>query len=1040
MHLHRIPFFLFALFSLAYAKKGKDKSPEAEHVGTNSEKYTVYPFPNPVTLDISNVSNDFVHTEAQYHDWTTYVSSPVTEKNMVEVRDGNSSIWKGDGKTEKCFSVTRHIKGDLELLDLNLFTRAGKCSRKYFEKSGGSWKEMSLEEYEKNKPKSDTYTLLDGREFNVKVEYIPVENPKEPEFTPTEDEGKKNSKTPQKQPQANAQPAAKSPEAQTVADPPPEPVQPTPQGGAQTKSADKPVESPSEGSPEQTESKEASTETSDDNTSKTILDKDVKVVKPTVETYKSDQGDLTTLDIKKPNLHVINLRETLDKNEVRNRIYGRTGMSPITSVVDGGFEFYKGSTEVQTVLSFSKGSSTLLFVQYKQRLDGKWVDYFENSGGSWKSITQEEYHTKYKAMKSVEILKQLAKPHQFKTKPLPKRDTSARNAGSNTPETGKVKLQIDGIDSETYAIERSIEDNVVFVKCSSKIGKTPSEFLYGPDKIWSGKKDYHLVSSTSYLEDNLPKMALLKIIKDKSYEFVYAYKNGDAWEEENEQNHQARLEEMKKRGAKNPPKLPDDIIPPKAPEPEDKQEEKPAPTTLQESKEETSASPLPAASETSQPTSQVQQIPQEKQTVPDTKVGAPKPVPRHHFTKELVVPITLDLAKVDTNSVDVPDTTTKDGINTTYYYPKGKFYFNKIVDGTRTVWESTEEKCSPAYTISKGNVTFLALLLKKSDDETDLIYYEKKNLGWELIEKTKCEKIIEELKRPSVAPMIKEVELDLTDVDREIFVARASQKNGLTEKTFTVKEGYRLTELYELNVPIWRGENGSSCSQVTVHYDGNELELTSLSLGIESLYLHVKDGKWVGVSKDDYDVALTEMKRLASLPKARTVELDVADVDGNVFVVKEETVEGLPLKTVAPKEGYKLTEIYDINVPIWRGADKEHALSVLVCYDGEAPVSVVVNFVKADGKNVWRYHNMQGNKWSVVKKKDYENLLKKLKVSEENEDKESPNVENQVSRESKDDPNVLENKSKKPVSPNKKKDPERKATRQPRLGKDATKQ
>ncbi|EKX74117.1 hypothetical protein BEWA_041550 [Theileria equi strain WA] len=678
MRLHRIPFFLFIFFSLAYAKKGKDKSPEAEHVGTNSEKYTVYPFPNPVTLDISNVSNDFVHTEAQYHDWVTYVSSPVTEKNMVEVRDGNSSIWTGDGRTEKCFSVTRHIKGDLELLDLNLFTRAGKCSRKYFEKSGGSWKEMSLEEYEKNKPKSDTYTLLDGIEFKVKVEYIPVENPKEPEFTPTEDEGKKNSKTPQKQPQANAQPAAKSPEAQTVADPPPEPVQPTPQGGAQTKSADKPAGGSS--APEQTESKEASTETSDDNTSKTILDKDVKVVKPTVETYKSDQGDLTTLDIKKPNLHVINLRETLDKNEVRNRIYGRTGMSPITSVVDGSFQFYKGSTEVRTVLSFSKGNSTLLFVQYKQRLDGKWVDYFENSGGSWKSITQEEYHTKYKAMKSVEILKQLAKPHQFKTKPLPKRDTSAKNAGSNTPETGKVKLQIDGIDSETYAIERSIEDNVVFVKCSSKIGKTPSEFLYGPDKIWSGKEGFNLVSSTSYLEDNLPKMAVLKIIKDKSYEFVYTYKNGDAWEEEDEENHKARLEEMKQRGAKNPPKLPDDIIPPKAPEPEDKQEEKPAPTTPQESKEETSASPPPAASETA---------------VEGTTFELSSPNPSSAVDHESAV----------------------DGVTYTCYFPDGLF-FNKVVDGEVTTYR---------LYLDDNKTELLVATIKKKDNSTTTYRYDDGN-------------------------------------------------------------------------------------------------------------------------------------------------------------------------------------------------------------------------------------------------------------------------------------------------------------------------
>ncbi|EKX73874.1 signal peptide containing protein [Theileria equi strain WA] len=266
------------------------------------------------------------------------------------------------------------------------------------------------------------------------------------------------------------------------------------------------------------------------------------------------------------------------------------------------------------------------------------------------------------------------------------------------------------------------------------------------------------------------------------------------------------------------------------------------------------------ANSTSQVQRVAQQILQEKQNVPDTKVGAPKPVPRHHSTKELVVPITLDLAKVDTNSVDVPDTTTKDGINTTYYYPKGKFYFEKIVDGTRTVWESTKEKCSPAYTISKGNVTFLALLLKKSDDETDLIYYEKKNLGWKLVEKTKSENIIEELKRQPEQPAVKTIDLDLSDVDSTAFSVEESEEDKVPLKKFAVKTDHHLNEINDGDSELWKSDSPDKhCTLATVYFEEESPMLASLTLNQGFVYLKNKDGKWAVVSKDDYDVALTEI-------------------------------------------------------------------------------------------------------------------------------------------------------------------------------------
>ncbi|EKX73645.1 hypothetical protein BEWA_036810 [Theileria equi strain WA] len=112
--------------------------------------------------------------------------------------------------------------------------------------------------------------------------------------------------------------------------------------------------------------------------------------------------------------------------------------------------------------------------------------------------------------------------------------------------------------------------------------------------------------------------------------------------------------------------------------------------------------------------------------------------------------------------------------------------------------------------------------------------------------------------------------------------------------------------------------------------------------------------------------------------ETKIVELNVNDIDTNLFSIEESFSGGVPLKTVTPKDAVLITSVVDGEKEVWKGADKEHGLQVVVCYDGESPVSVVVNFVKADGKKPWRYHNLQDNKWNVVNKQVNENFVKEL--------------------------------------------------------------
>ncbi|AFZ80069.1 signal peptide-containing protein [Theileria equi strain WA] len=113
--------------------------------------------------------------------------------------------------------------------------------------------------------------------------------------------------------------------------------------------------------------------------------------------------------------------------------------------------------------------------------------------------------------------------------------------------------------------------------------------------------------------------------------------------------------------------------------------------------------------------------------------------------------------------------------------------------------------------------------------------------------------------------------------------------------------------------------------------------------------------------------------------ETKTVKLDVADVDGNVFSIEESFSGGVPLKTVTPKDGVLISSVMDGGVELWKGLDKEHGQKVMIYYDGESPASVVVNFVKADGTKPWRCYSVQDDGWEVVREEDHEKLLEKLK-------------------------------------------------------------
>ncbi|EKX72421.1 signal peptide containing protein [Theileria equi strain WA] len=272
--------------------------------------------------------------------------------------------------------------------------------------------------------------------------------------------------------------------------------------------------------------------------------------------------------------------------------------------------------------------------------------------------------------------------------------------------------------------------------------------------------------------------------------------------------------------------------------------------------------------------------------------------------------------------------------------------------------------------------------------------------------------------------------------DSTLFDVEEAEEGKLPVLRLTAKTGVTAGRLVFDGQTLWtcQGPNDACLSAILYFGESGPIAATYSVKGRKVFegYRKFVDGKWTSVNKDGFNKLLEELKKdlgdakksdedgkpvespetpkeevsteatkdgsstsqstpitQSTEPKEeeytpvvaglKTVELDVADVDGNVFVVEESFSGGVPLKTVTPRDGHHISSVMDGEKELWKGLDKEHGQKVMIYYDGESPASVIVNFVKADGAKPWRYHNLKENKWNVVKKEDHEKRLEELK-------------------------------------------------------------
>ncbi|EKX73927.1 signal peptide containing protein [Theileria equi strain WA] len=119
---------------------------------------------------------------------------------------------------------------------------------------------------------------------------------------------------------------------------------------------------------------------------------------------------------------------------------------------------------------------------------------------------------------------------------------------------------------------------------------------------------------------------------------------------------------------------------------------------------------------------------QNEMRAPAQKVGQQK---ASTIVETLRDPLTIDIAKIDEETVlTSPDVLS--GIKRDVYVPKGSYYFNKIVDDTKTVWEAGNgEKCWLIYDCSRENFNrLLHINVKQPSGISKEVHFEKNNDRW----------------------------------------------------------------------------------------------------------------------------------------------------------------------------------------------------------------------------------------------------------------------------------------------------------------------
>ncbi|AFZ80618.1 hypothetical protein BEWA_000220 [Theileria equi strain WA] len=366
----------------------------------------------------------------------------------------------------------------------------------------------------------------------------------------------------------------------------------------------------------------------------------------------------------------------------------------------------------------------------------------------------------------------------------------------------------------------------------------------------------------------------------------------------------------------------------------------------------------------------------------------------------------LDIAKPSVNLFS-QERSTSDDIPVVKITPKNNGSVTKIVEADLLVWESESGQTSHMATVYYDGETAVSVTVRYRDVDGKSFdrFFNKDNDEWERVNTEDQDDLLNMLKKkgqntiahtpapaPAPAPAArsqqrsrKPIVLNLEESDSELFDMTEEDEGRATKRVYSARQPANgLTEVIEGDFELWKSDSDDKhCKSAIIYFDeDDEPQLAYFLLEDASGRLvarrQKRDGRWNTISKDDYEKAIEDMKLGAQLSGLKDIELDISDVDANVFTVENSNEGQASCKKCTPRPGNNLTEIFELNVPLWEGKPEESCEQVILYSLSNTALLALLQINKDTGRSTSR-HQKKDNRWVVISQEDFDQVLTEMR-------------------------------------------------------------
>lgn len=320
------------------------------------------------------------------------------------------------------------------------------------------------------------------------------------------------------------------------------------------------------------------------------------------------------------------------------------------------------------------------------------------------------------------------------------------------------------------------------------------------------------------------------------------------------------------------------------------------------------------------------------------------------LTLQKTGPVTLYLDDVDT-SIFTEEQLMDGDISCFKYICKSGTQISKIVSYNDVIWEvlSEDDYCTETTVhFYEMEPQFVHLEYKDSKNSSINVYRLREYGSWVPAMPIRYESLLHEFKND-----IERVELNIVDVDEEVFNLSSVTRGSASRQVISMKPNYRLDSVCYGTNRFWKSESGEYCKRAFVYLEGKYPHLCSLIISrfneSETLYFRNINLNFEPVKKYEYDEILEDMKAGKFLPKAKSESdglntrdkasihseaydctLNILDLLDNKMVESTAMyLDSVYTTLLFPKKSTNIVRIIEEHDVIWESKNQEKCVYVM---------------------------------------------------------------------------------------------------------------